>query len=97
MRPASVLDLLPEGVPCSVSFDVNCLDPVYAPGTSLPAPGGLSLEEVKEMLWTLARSRRIAGMDLVEVNPGRDPGWLTLITACHLLLTGLGAAMASRG
>ena len=95
--PGSVLELLPEGVPCYVSFDVNCLDPVYAPGTSLPAPGGLSPDAVQSMLWALGEHRRIVGMDLVEVNPSRDPGWLTLMTVCHLLLTGLAAAMRSRG
>jgi agmatinase len=94
--PGCVLDLLPEGVPCYVSIDVNCLDPAHAPGTSLPAPGGLTPEQVKEVLRAVAGRHRLVGMDLVEVNPSRDVGWLTLITACHLLLAGLGAAADSR-
>lgn len=61
-----------------VSFDVDSLDPIYAPGTGTAVRGGFSYREghlIAETLYEGFRSQagpRLAGLDLVEVNPLRD-------------------------
>jgi agmatinase len=53
-----------------ISFDIDGLDPVLCPDTGTPVPGGLSLNEMLELLRALGRSgRRIVGLDLNEVAP----------------------------
>jgi agmatinase len=86
-----VLQAVPEGIPCYISIDIDALDPIYAPGTSTPVPGGFSPDQMKSMLRLLGSRRRIAGLDLVEVNPDRDIGAITSRIACQLLLVALGA------
>ncbi|MGH6626304.1 MAG: agmatinase [Burkholderiaceae bacterium] len=58
--------------PTYVTFDVDCLDPVYAPGTGTPEVGGLSSREVLELLRGLA-GLNIVGGDVMEVAPQHDP------------------------
>lgn len=62
-----------------VSFDVDSLDPIYAPGTGTAVRGGLSYREahfLAEALFDITQGRdakcRLAGVDVVEVNPMRD-------------------------
>jgi agmatinase len=56
-----------------VSFDIDGLDPVLAPNTGTPVPGGLSFRQATALLAEVVRSgRRIVGFDLCEVAP--DPG-----------------------
>ncbi|MDQ1079850.1 arginase [Pseudoroseomonas cervicalis] len=55
-----------------VSFDVDSLDPVLAPGVGTPVPGGLSAEEAAEALAMLRDSGRMAALDIVELNPFLD-------------------------
>lgn len=93
--PAAVVGALPPGHPVYVSLDINLLDPVYAPAATNPAPGGMTLDALKELLAAVGESRRVVGMDLSEVNPSRDVGSITAITACHVLLAALGAFLPS--
>ncbi len=58
--------------PAYVSFDVDGLDPVYAPGTGTPEVGGYSTAEAQQMLRGLAGLDLIGG-DVVEVSPPFDP------------------------
>jgi agmatinase len=76
-----------------VTLDIDVLDPTFAPGTSTPLPGGLTFDEVKQLLVALASRRRSVGFDLVEINPQRDVNDLTAITAIELLLAFLGARL----
>lgn len=91
-----LLDSIPSSQPCYVSVDIDVLDPIYAPATSTPVPGGLSPQELKQMLRVLGQNRDVVGFDLVEINPERDIGWSTTIVGCHLILTALGSFMARR-
>lgn len=93
---ASVLDLLPEAERLYISLDIDVLDPVYAPGTSTPVPGGLTPAELKELCLLIGRHRDVAGFDLVEVNPEKDHQQQTSQVACHLLLATLGAIFQRR-
>jgi len=71
-----------------VSFDVDALDPAYAPGTGTPVPGGLQTREAFALLRALAGVSLI-GMDVVEVAPPLDAGDRTCTVAAHLLFEGL--------
>ncbi len=55
-----------------VSFDADSLDPSIAPGVGTPVAGGLSYREAHLLMELLADSRRVASLDLVEVNPVLD-------------------------
>lgn len=55
-----------------VSFDADVLDPAVAPGVGTPVPGGLDYREAHLLMELLAASRRVASVDLVEVNPILD-------------------------
>jgi agmatinase len=74
--------------PVYVSFDVDAIDPAYAPGTGTPVPGGLTSREAIGLLRALA-GLRIAGMDLVEVNPSLDHADMTCHLAAQLLYEGI--------
>jgi agmatinase len=58
--------------PVYVSFDVDCLDPVYAPGTGTPEAGGLTSREALAILRGLD-GLDVVGADVVEVAPQYDP------------------------
>ncbi|MGH8819514.1 MAG: agmatinase [Achromobacter pestifer] len=57
--------------PVYVSFDIDCLDPAFAPGTGTPEVGGVTVREAQAMLRGLAGINIIGG-DLVEVAPAYD-------------------------
>ena len=57
--------------PVYVSFDVDCLDPAFAPGTGTPEVGGLTVREAQAMVRGLA-GIHIVGGDVVEVSPAYD-------------------------
>ena len=59
-----------------VSFDIDMLDPVYAPGTGTPEIGGFTTREAQAMLREL-RGLNIVGADVVEVSPPFDPSGMT--------------------
>jgi agmatinase len=69
--------------PLYVSFDVDALDPAYAPGTGTPVPGGLSSREAFGLLRGLA-GLRVVGGDVVEVCPPCDRDDATALVAAHL-------------
>jgi arginase (EC 3.5.3.1) len=55
-----------------VSFDVDMLDPVIAPGTGTRVPGGVNYREAQLIMEMIADTGRMASLDLVEVNPALD-------------------------
>jgi arginase len=55
--------------PIHISFDIDALDPEYAPSTGTPVPDGLTVEEGMEIIKVLGETKRVVSMDLVEVNP----------------------------
>ena len=60
-----------DNSPAYISFDVDCLDPVYAPGTGTPEIGGFTSREALQMLRGL-KGLNIIGGDVVEVSPPFD-------------------------
>jgi len=74
--------------PIYVSFDMDALDPAFAPGVSHWEPGGLSTREAIRYLQGLPAP--IVGADIVELNPVRDASGLTATVAAKLLKELLG-------
>lgn len=70
--------------PVYVSFDVDGLDPVYAPGTGTPEVGGFSTLEALMMIRGL-RGLDVIGSDVVEVAPPFDPSGTTALTGATLM------------
>jgi agmatinase len=77
----SVFDLRFES-PVYLSFDMDCLDPAFAPGVSHREPGGLSTREALTIIQALHAD--IVGADLVEFNPTQDPSGITDMVAAKL-------------
>jgi agmatinase len=69
--------------PVYLSFDIDGLDPAYAPGTGTPVPGGLASWQALEFVRGLA-PLDLVGMDLVEVSPPFDHAEITALAAAHL-------------
>jgi arginase len=69
--------------PLYISFDLDALDPAFAPGVSHHEPGGLSTRQVIRIIQGLASS--IAGFDIVELNPDRDASDITAAAAFKLV------------
>ena len=74
-----------------LTFDVDAVDPAFAPGTGTPVPGGLTSREAIALLRGLAGVNLI-GMDVVEVSPPLDHADVTCHLAAHLLYEGLALA-----
>ena len=68
-----------------VSFDIDVLDPVFAPGVDYPELGGLSTREGAVILEHAHRLETLALVELVEVNPTKDVERTTLRVAGQLL------------
>lgn len=69
--------------PVYLSFDIDCLDPAYAPGTGTPVCGGLTTHQAIQILRGLIGINLI-GMDLVEVAPAYDVGEITALAGATL-------------
>ena len=66
-----------------VSLDIDVLDPAFAPGVSVPEPGGLTTRELFEVISLLAKN--IKCFEIVEVNPKMDVNNITSKIACKTI------------
>src|SRR5688572_27211748 len=73
-----------------VSFDLDCLDPEAAPGVGTPVPGGMTYREAHLAMEMLADTKKVIGIDLVEVNPVMDEHNRTAGVGTDLLLSAVG-------
>jgi agmatinase len=78
-----------------VSFDIDALDPAFAPGTEIPSSGGMSARQALEMLKTVTATSQAVGLDVVEVSPPFDHSDITSFAALKLIFEFWG--MAWRG
>jgi agmatinase len=69
--------------PVYLSFDIDGLDPAFAPGTGTPVPGGLASWQALELVRGLG-GLDLVGMDIVEVSPPFDHAEITALAAAHL-------------
>ncbi|TME57259.1 MAG: arginase family protein [Chloroflexi bacterium] len=72
-----------------ISLDIDSLDPSYAPGTGVPAAGGLTSRQLLDFLRQL-RGVRLAGLDVDEVAPPLDYGHITSLAALKFIFEFLG-------
>ena len=73
-----------KDIPVYLTFDIDSLDPAYAPGTGTPEIGGLTTPQAIELIRSF-QGLHIIGCDIVEVSPPYDPSGNTALTAANLL------------
>lgn len=91
--------LVPRVEHLYVSIDIDVLDAPLVPGTCLPEPGGISYNVLIEVLAAVATRGRIAGLDIVEINPMNDIGQgysMAARTSSWILFEFLSAIQESR-
>ncbi|TXH36783.1 MAG: agmatinase [Rhodospirillaceae bacterium] len=66
-----------------LTFDIDCLDPAFAPGTGTPVAGGLTSAQALAILRGFA-GMNFVGMDIVEVAPAYDVAEITALAASHI-------------
>ena len=71
--------------PCYLSFDIDALDPAFAPGTGTPVWGGLASWQAAAILRALA-GINLKGGDVVEVSPPFDHGNITAVAGAHVAM-----------
>lgn len=71
-----------------LTFDIDSIDGAYAPGTGVPAPGGMTSREALALVSEIAK-HGIGGLDLVEVSPAYDHDGITSRIAVQLILEAL--------
>src|SRR5512136_454179 len=70
--------------PVYISFDIDCLDPAFAPGTGTPVAGGMTTFEALQVLRGL-RGLNIIGGDIVEVSPPYDTSGITALAGATIM------------
>lgn len=75
--------------PLYISFDLDSLDPAFAPGVSHQEAGGLTTRQAIDLIHRL--KARIVGLDVVELNPSRDPSGITAAAAVKIIKEVAGA------
>jgi arginase len=85
-------DRLRIGGQVYISFDLDVLDPAFAPGVSHPEPGGMTVREAIGHLHAIEGT--IVGADIVEYNPARDISGMTATVAAKILKEILGKMIA---
>jgi agmatinase len=79
-----------------VSFDIDVLDPAFAPGTEIPSSGGLSTRQALDLLRTATQRTTLVGLDVVEVSPPFDNGDITTFAALKLIFEVWGISWHAR-
>jgi agmatinase len=82
--------------PCYLTFDIDCLDPAFAPGTGTPVPGGLSSHQALSILREL-KDLNFIGADIVEVSPPFDHAEITALAGATIVLDYLCILAAKKG
>ncbi|MBV8660025.1 MAG: agmatinase [Burkholderiales bacterium] len=79
---ARIIEIVGDA-PTYLTFDIDCLDPAFAPGTGTPVPGGLTTAQALQIIRGMEPVNLI-GMDVVEVSPVFDQSEITAIAAAHI-------------
>jgi arginase family enzyme len=69
--------------PLYISFDLDSLDPAFAPGVNHQEAGGLTTRQAVDLIHNL--QAKIVGLDVVELNPLRDPSGITASAAVKII------------
>src|SRR5437868_7655483 len=79
-----------------VSFDIDVLDPAFAPGTEIPSAGGLSTRQALQLLHGATERSQLVGFDVVEVSPPYDSGDITTLAALKMIFEVWGMVKSKR-
>ena len=93
MRELPAYGQLEINGPVYISFDMDVLDPAFAPGISHREPGGMTVREAIAHLHAIAGT--IVGADIVEYNPEQDVAGMTAVVAAKVLKEILGKMIAA--
>jgi agmatinase len=88
LSSASIVESIQKRVgdlPVYLTFDIDCLDPAFAPGTGTPVVGGLSTDKALKIVRGLTELN-IIGFDLVEVSPQYDHAEITALAGATIIL-----------
>jgi arginase len=94
MSALPAYELLKIHGPVYISFDMDVLDPAFAPGISHREPGGMTVREAIAHLHAI--EGKIVGADVVEYNPGQDVSGMTATVAAKILKEILGKMIAGK-
>jgi agmatinase len=79
-----------------ISFDIDVLDPAFAPGTEIPSAGGLSTRQALDFLKDATGGAQLIGLDVVEVSPPVDNEDITTLAALKVIFEVWGMALGKR-
>ncbi|WP_371377249.1 agmatinase [Thalassotalea aquiviva] len=69
--------------PVYITFDIDCLDPAFAPGTGTPVCGGMNSDKILKLIRAM-HGINIVGMDVVEVSPAYDQSEITALAGATI-------------
>ena len=81
---AEVRELIGKDTPTYLTFDIDGIDPAFAPGTGTPEPAGLTSPQALELIRGM-HGTNLIGADLVEVSPPYDTSGNTSLLAANLI------------
>ena len=85
-----------DGTDCVyISFDIDCIDAGFVPGTGWPEPGGLLPREALYLLGKIAQNAPICGLEVVEVSPPYDISDITALMAARVICDTMGHLVVS--
>jgi agmatinase len=90
-----ILQRIPAGGRYYLSIDADGLDPAVVPAVDAPQPGGITYLQAIDLIKGLAAKGRLVGMDFVELQPKRDINEISSLTAAHIIVNFIAAAVRS--
>jgi agmatinase len=84
-RVAQMIRTRTGGSKVYISVDLDCVDPAFAPGVSVPSPGGLSSIDLIYLLNKALRAGNVVGIDIVELAPDYDINDMTAMLAARIM------------
>lgn len=81
-----VLGALDEKIPVYITFDTDFFDPSICPGTTVPEPEGPLYWEARGLVCGIASKFKIVGIDVVEMNPKYDSGYISSLHTAKFIL-----------
>jgi agmatinase len=89
----AILKRIPDNRRYYISIDADGLDPAVIPAVGAPQPGGITYQQTIDIIQGLFRKGRVLGLDFVELTPAFDVNEISSITAGHIILNFISAAV----
>lgn len=90
----AILDRIPDDGNYYLSIDADGIDPSIMPAVAGPAPGGVTYVQARQLIHGLVKKGRVVGMDIVEIQPGKDLACqLTCVTAGRFIVNLIGSTI----